>query len=124
MQADRYPRWFTKLSIKNQALVTPEINPYPRWITWLGLAFSVLLCASSFWEWLMISVLSDQRMINDYRSAYHSPENYAASALHVALCCLPVIILFALAVKKGSHFLRLLACACIIFAIIVTNLLN
>jgi hypothetical protein len=120
MPSDLYPRWFRKY----HPPTPPEANPYYKWLTWLAFAFIFLICYLSFWDWFSIKVLADNEKIADYRSVYSSPEDYADSAIRLALACLPILFLLALAIKKGTQPYRLLSFASIIVAIVLGRMLS
>jgi hypothetical protein len=123
MNSKPYPRWFYKLPTKYHETAVPS-NPYPRWLTWIGLFLIVLLGLNSFYEWFAIHILADKAIIADYKSVYASPEAYATSALHTALGCLPIALIFAFAIKKDSNFYRLLALGTLIIALSICSLFS
>jgi len=106
-----------------------------RWFTQLGLG----LCSSGLlyllWEWYTIGIEADQGKIADYRfgtesmlgeggSHYASATIYAAAALHDAVfVCLPLAIVFALAVRNGTKLFQLLAVAAVAVAGFINLLL-
>jgi hypothetical protein len=116
MNSKPYPRWFYRLPVKYYEQPVPP-NPYLKWLNWIGLFFIVVLGLHSFYEWFAIQILADQAMITDYQSVYSSPEDYATSASHIALDCLPIAAAFAFAIKKGSNSWRLLALSALIAAL-------
>jgi hypothetical protein len=124
VQEDSYPRWFKKIPANLKPAIALEVNPYPKWLTWIGLGFTSFLCVFSFWEWFTISVLEDESVIIDYSLVYNTPKTYATSELHVAFFCLPIVVVFVLAIRKDTPLYRLLALAFIIVAIALARILG
>jgi len=129
MQESHHPRLFRN----HTPSLSVEANPYPRWLTNLGLLLFAFFFICFLWEWFTIGVLADKEktkeylfgsevMMNEGGANYASPEIYAKSALISAvLFCLPVSLLFALAVRKKTTAYRLLAFASILLFGLLRN---
>jgi hypothetical protein len=122
MEVNPYPRWFQKLPDKYKPNSLPETNPYPRWLTKIGFCFFAFFFVVMLWDWYTIGVLVDQHKIMDYMyggsissTEPHAAEDYAQSSLNSTLFyCLPVLLLFALAIRMQTHFYRTIAFSAVV----------
>ena len=127
MEVNPYPRWFQKLPDKHKPTLLPETNPYPRWLTKVGFCFFAFLFVATLWDWYTIGVLVNQHKIIDYMyggsissTEPHAAEHYAQSSLNFALFFhLPVLLLFALAIRRQTSFYRTIAFSAVIIEILI-----